>query len=166
MKSLGLWYGGDYYPEQWLDQSEIAEKDLEYMKKAGINTVTLGVFAWSFLEPEEGRFAFEWLMKEADRLYENGISFIMATPSGARPKWLSDRYPEVLRVDGARRRQLFGGRQNHCYTSPVYREKVGALTRNWRNGSSLIREFLCGTSPMSAEENATVLYASRHFVNG
>lgn len=127
MKSLGLWYGGDYYPEQWLDQPEIAEKDLEYMKKAGINTVTLGVFAWSFLEPEEGRFAFEWLMKEADRLYENGISFIMATPSGARPKWLSDRYPEVLRVDGARRRQLFGGRQNHCYTSPVYREKVGSI---------------------------------------
>lgn len=129
MKNFGLWYGGDYYPEQWLDQPEIAEKDLEYMKKAGINTVTLGVFSWSFLEPEEGRFELEWLRKRADQLYENGISFIMATPSAARPKWLSDRYPEVLRVDEKRQRQLFGGRQNHCYTSPVYREKVGRINR-------------------------------------
>lgn len=124
MKSNWLWYGGDYYPEQWLDRPDILEKDLEYMKKAGINTVTLGVFSWSFLEPEEGRFRLEWLKERVDKLYENGISTIMGTPSGARPKWLADRYPEVLRVDETRRRRFFGGRHNHCYTSPVYREKV------------------------------------------
>lgn len=124
MKSNWLWYGGDYYPEQWLDRPDILEKDLEYMKKAGINTVTLGVFSWSFLEPEEGRYRLEWLKERVDKLYENGISTIMGTPSGARPKWLADRYPEVLRVDETRRRRFFGGRHNHCYTSPVYREKV------------------------------------------
>lgn len=124
MNSFHIWYGGDYYPEQWLDRPEILEQDIKYMKKAGINTVTLGVFAWSFLEPEEGRFDFDWLKERVDVLYENGISTIMGTPSGARPKWLADRYPEVLRVDETGRRQLFGGRHNHCYTSPIYREKV------------------------------------------
>ena len=55
---------------------------------------------------------------------DSGISVILATPSGARPKWMSDKYPEVLRVDEKRNRFLYGMRHNHCYTSPVYREKT------------------------------------------
>lgn len=122
-------YGGDYNPEQWLDEPEILEKDIEYMKKAKINTVTLGVFAWSTLEPEEGGYDFGWLADRIDRLYAEGIYTILATPSGARPKWLADRYPEVLRVRADRHRDLFGERHNHCYTSPVYREKVRKIDR-------------------------------------
>lgn len=119
-----LLHGGDYNPEQWLDRPDILEKDMEYFKKAHINTVSIGMFSWSMLEPEEGRYEFGWLEDTIERLYENGISVVLSTPSGARPKWLSDRYPEVLRVTPDRHRNLFGGRQNHCYTSPVYREKV------------------------------------------
>lgn len=129
MKYKGLLHGADYYPEQWLEHPEILEQDIEYLKKAKLNLVVLGVFAWSVLEPEEGRYQFEWLEKVIDRLYENDISVILATPSGARPKWLSDKYPEVLRVDENRFRNLFGGRHNHCYTSPVYREKTAAINR-------------------------------------
>lgn len=129
MKQTGLIYGGDYNPEQWLDTPEILKQDIEYMKEAHINEVTLGVFSWSTLEPEEGNYQFEWLRKIIDNLYENGISVILSTPSGARPKWLSDKYPEVLRVNGDRSRNLFGGRHNHCYTSPVYREKIYALDK-------------------------------------
>lgn len=117
-------HGGDYNPEQWLHMPEILEKDIEYFKKANINEVSLGIFSWSMLEPEEGVFDFEWMEKIIDRLYENGISTILATPSGARPKWMADKYPEVLRVDSERRRHLYGTRHNHCYTSPVYREKT------------------------------------------
>lgn len=120
-------YGGDYNPEQWLEHPEILDKDIEYMKKAHINTVTLGVFSWSVLEPEEGKFNFVWLENIIENLYANGLSIILATPSGARPKWLSDKYPEVLRVDETRHRNFFGVRHNHCYTSPVYREKVRAI---------------------------------------
>lgn len=122
-------HGGDYNPEQWLDQPEILKKDIELMKKAHINTVTLGVFSWSMLEPEEGKFTFEWLDEIVENLTNEGFSIIMATPSGARPKWLSDKYPEVLRVDESRHRNLFGMRQNHCYTSPVYREKVAIINK-------------------------------------
>ncbi|MDO4296611.1 MAG: beta-galactosidase, partial [bacterium] len=122
-------YGGDYNPEQWLHMPEILQKDLEYFKKAHVNTVTLGVFSWGALEPREGEFHFEWLEQQIDTLYQNGISVILATPSGARPKWLADRYPEVLRVREDRRKMLFGGRENHCFTSPKYREKVTKIDR-------------------------------------
>ncbi len=119
-----LLHGGDYNPEQWLDAPEILEKDLEYFEKTGINTVTLGIFSWAALEPEEGCFQMQWLEDVISRVWDRGIHVILATPSGARPKWLADRYPEVLRTDASRRRALFGGRHNHCYTSPIYREKV------------------------------------------
>lgn len=119
-----LLFGGDYNPEQWMDEPGILDKDLELMKKAGVNVVSLGIFSWAEEEPEEGRYEFDWLADIIHRLYENGISTILATPSGARPRWLAKKYPEVLRVDAERRRQLFGGRENHCMTSPIYREKV------------------------------------------
>lgn len=122
-------HGGDYNPEQWLESPEILEQDVEYFKKAGINEVTLGVFSWSTLEPEEGKFQLDWMGDIIDHLYENGICTILATPSGARPKWMADRYPEVLRVSADRHRNLFGARHNHCYTSPVYREKVRIINR-------------------------------------
>ena len=124
-----LLYGGDYNPEQWLDHPEILKKDIEMLKEAGCNVVSLGIFSWSTLEPREGEFHFEWMEKIINDLYENGISVILATPSGARPKWLADKYPEVLRVDASRNRNLFGGRHNHCYTSPVYREKTAIINR-------------------------------------
>lgn len=119
-----LMHGGDYNPEQWLHMPEILETDIERFKEAKINTVSVGIFSWAKLEPKEGVYEFEWLEKIIDRLYENGISVILATPSGARPHWMADKYPEVLRVNEMRQRNLFGGRHNHCLTSPVYREKV------------------------------------------
>lgn len=124
MKLEKILYGGDYNPEQWLHRPDILEQDIQSMKEAKINTVTLGVFAWSMLEKEEGVYSFEWLETIINNLYDNGIKVILATPSGARPKWLADRYEEVLRVreDGVRYR--FGGRHNHCYTSKKYREMV------------------------------------------
>lgn len=91
-----LLHGGDYNPEQWLDRPDILKKDIEYFKEAKINTVSVGMFSWAMLEPEEGNYQFDWLEKVIDSLYAEGISTILSTPSGARPKWLSDKYPEVL----------------------------------------------------------------------
>ena len=47
-------HGGDYNPDQWLDRPDILAKDIELMKKAHVNVVSLGIFAWAALEPEEG----------------------------------------------------------------------------------------------------------------
>ena len=124
MNFPGLLYGGDYNPEQWLDRPDILKKDIEMMKQAHINAVTLGVFSWAFLEPSEGEYRLDWLQKIVDSLYAEGIYVVLSTPSGARPRWLAERYPEVLRMDSRRIRNLYGARHNHCYTSPVYRKKV------------------------------------------
>lgn len=124
MRSGYLMHGGDYNPEQWLDMPEVLETDIVRFREAKINTVTVGIFSWAKLEPKEGEYRFEWLEEIIDRLHGNGISVILATPSGARPHWMADKYPEVLRVNAMRQRNLFGGRHNHCLSSPIYREKV------------------------------------------
>lgn len=118
-------YGGDYNPEQWIKEKDtIWKEDMRLAKRAGINTLSVGIFSWSMLEPREGEYHFEWLDEVMDMLAQNGIKAVLATPSGARPPWMAEKYPEVLRVDEYRRRQLYGNRHNHCLTSPVYREKV------------------------------------------
>lgn len=119
-----LLHGADYNPEQWLDRPDILDKDIELMKKANCNVVSMGMFSWAMLEPREGHYEFEWLKNVIDKLYENGIYTILSTPSGARPIWLAKKYEEVLRVGSNRVRNLFGLRHNHCYTSPIYRQKV------------------------------------------
>lgn len=127
MQGRKLLHGGDYNPEQWLDRPDILEQDIELMKKARVNTVTLGVFSWSVLEPEEGVFRLDWLADIIHNLYANGIRTILATPSAARPAWLAHKYPEVRRVRADRVRELYNRRQNYCYTSSIYREKVRTI---------------------------------------
>ena len=124
-----LLHGGDYNPDQWLDYPEILAKDLELMQKSKSNTFSIGMFAWSQLEPTEGNYHFEWLDKIMDDIYEMGGNVILATPSGARPAWLSKKYPEVLRTNERREKMLQGGRHNHCFSSPVFREKIGIMNR-------------------------------------
>ena len=124
MQGLKLLHGGDYNPEQWLDRPDILAQDIELMKKAHVNTVTLGVFSWSTLEPQEGVYTLDWLADIIHNLYANGIRTILATPSAARPAWLAHKYPEVRRVRADRVRELYNRRQNYCYTSPLYRDKV------------------------------------------
>lgn len=120
----GFAHGGDYNPEQWLEYPDILEQDITLMKKASINCVSLGIFSWSFYEPEENLFQFDWMEKIIDRLYENGIYVVLATPSGARPAWLDAKYPEAMRVDSYGVRNHHGNRHNHCMSSEKYRELV------------------------------------------
>lgn len=135
-------HGGDYNPDQWLNNPEVLEKDLELIRQAKINTVTVGVFAWGLLEPEEGKYNFGWLDRVFDEVETFGGHIILATPSGGRPQWLSQKYPEVNRVDRDGRRHHHGFRHNHCYSSPIYRQKVREintlLAKRYGRRSSLI----------------------------
>ena len=126
-------HGGDYNPDQWINTPGIWDEDMRLMKLAHINNATVGIFSWSRIEPEEGVYDFGWLDEIMDRLAANGQEIILATPSGARPAWLAQKYPEVLRVETNGIRNEFGVRHNHCLTSPVYREKV-------RNINTLLAE--------------------------
>lgn len=124
-----LLHGGDYNPDQWLKYPDVLKEDMELMQLAHTNTFSVGIFAWSALEPEEGVYEFKWLDKIFDDIHSFGGKVILATPSGARPAWMSKKYPDVLRVNAARIKQLHGGRHNHCFSSPTYLEKTRNINR-------------------------------------
>ncbi|MEK3884619.1 beta-galactosidase [Paenibacillus sp. PL2-23] len=122
-----LMHGADYNPDQWLHDPKVLEEDIRLMKLAGCNVMAIGIFSWAALEPTEGEFRFQWMDEVLERFQQNGIYAWLATPSGARPAWLSAKYPEVLRLEANRVRNLHGMRHNHCYTSPAYREKTAII---------------------------------------
>ena len=132
-------HGGDYNPDQWRHVPGVLDEDFRLFPLAGINSVSVGIFSWTALEPEEGRYEFGWLDDVMDRCAARGMAVVLATPSGARPAWMAQKYPEVLRMNWpesvAPQRNLWSGRHNHCPTSPVYREKVrqidGALAERY-----------------------------------
>ena len=66
-------HGGDYNPDQWLDYPEVLAEDIRLMKEANVNCVSLGIFAWAKLEPEEGRYELDWMEQIINNLYENGV---------------------------------------------------------------------------------------------
>jgi len=117
-------YGADYNPEQWLKHPDILQEDIRLMKEAHVNVACMGMFAWPFLEKTDGEYDFAWFIDIIDNLYANGISVILGTPSAARPCWLAEKYPSVLRVNSKRQKSLFGERHNHCFTSSDYRKKT------------------------------------------
>jgi len=122
-----LLHGGDYNPDQWQDTPEIWDEDMRLMKLSGCNAMSVGIFSWAALEPEEGRYTFGWLDSIMDKLAENGAYAVLATPSGSKPAWMSAAYPEVCRMRADGTRDPHAGRHNHCRTSLVYRERCVAI---------------------------------------
>jgi len=122
-------HGADYNPDQWRHIEGTFEQDLRLMRLSRSNLMSVGIFSWAALEPQEGVYDFEWLQKVLDGLHENGVSVFLATPSGAKPAWMSRSYPEVCRVQSNRVRDLHGNRHNHCYTSPTYRKLISRMNR-------------------------------------
>lgn len=123
----GVWFGGDYNPEQW--PPAVLDEDLELMERAGITTVTVGVFAWSSLEPEPGRFEFGWLDDALERLTAAGIGVVLATPTASPPPWFSRLHPEGLPVTADGVRLIHGSRDTYNPAAPAYREAAARITR-------------------------------------
>ncbi|MCL1856438.1 MAG: beta-galactosidase [Kiritimatiellaeota bacterium] len=127
-KQTVLWHGGDYNPDQWRDEPKVIDEDFRLFEKARINSASVGIFAWTALEPEEGKFTFGWLDDIMERAARQGMAIVLATPSGAKPHWMAAKYPEVRRMnhpDGFMEplREVQASRHNHCFTSPMYRAK-------------------------------------------
>ncbi len=120
-------YGGDYSPEQW--PREVWDDDIALMREAGVSMVTVAVFAWALLEPDEGRYDLEWLADVVDRLHAAGILVDLATPTAAPPAWFAAAYPGSLPVTRDGRRLGAGAREHFCPSSPHYRAAaVGIAT--------------------------------------
>ncbi len=124
-----IYHGADYNPEQWKEYPGILDEDIRMMKLSNSNVMSINIFGWTEIEPAEGVYDFSYLDIVMDKLAENGIKAILATPSGARPAWMSQAHPEVLRVNANREKELYGQRHNHCFTSPYYRKKVYEINR-------------------------------------
>src|SRR4030067_1152727 len=74
-----LYIGSAYYPEQWPELNW--QEDIRLMREAGFNTVRLGDFAWSALEPSLGKYQFKWLERAISALGEAGIDTVLCTPT-------------------------------------------------------------------------------------
>lgn len=122
-----LWYGGDYSPEQW--PREVWQDDVRLMRRAGVTIATVGVFSWAKLEPEDGRFEFEWLDDVIDLLHDNGIRVDLATATASPPPWLALAHPEMLPVTEDGVRLAVGSRQHYSPSSAVYRRYADRLVR-------------------------------------
>lgn len=115
-----LYLGTSWYPEQWPPSRWDA--DLALMQAAGLHMVRIGEFAWSSLEPSEGRYTLDWMEQAIDLAARHHLAIVIGTPTDAPPAWLTRKYPDTLRVDASGQRAGHGGRRQFSYTSPRYRE--------------------------------------------
>ena len=122
-----IWYGGDYNPDQWPE--EVWDEDIELMRKAGVNLVSVAIFSWAKLEPEEGVYDFDWLDRVIDKLGKAGIAVDLASGTASPPMWLTQAHPEILWVDYRGDVCHPGARQHWRATSPVFLEYALKLCR-------------------------------------
>lgn len=113
-------FGGDYNPEQW-DEATWKE-DMRLFKLAHIDTVTLNVFSWAALQPDEHTYCFDKLDRIMETVKDNGLKVVLATSTGAHPAWMARKYPEILRTEFNGMKRKFGGRHNSCPNSLIYRK--------------------------------------------
>lgn len=125
-----------YYPEQWPEARW--EQDAQLMRECGLEVVRIGEFAWSRIEPHEGAYDWTWLDRAIETLANAGLKLILGTPTATPPAWLTQRHPDVLRVDANGQRWSHGGRRHTCPTSAVSgtyaaysRQIVGAVSERY-----------------------------------
>lgn len=111
-----------YYPEAW--PSNQWGRDIANIKKLGLEFVHMGEFAWAFMEPEEGKFSFDWLERNVQLCADQGLKVVLCTPSPTPPVWLVRQHPEVLMVDAKGRRMQHGSREHACWSTAAYRQQV------------------------------------------
>jgi len=124
---VGLLLGADWNPEQW--SPDVWREDVALMRAAGVNLVTVGVFAWAALEPRPGCFELGWLEQVVDLAADHGVLVDLATPTASPPPWLGVLWPGTRAVTRDGVRLSHGSRNHFCPSSPQYRERSLSVVR-------------------------------------
>ena len=134
------YYGASYYPE--IFPHEEWEKDIRLMAETGMNVTRLAESAWTYMEPEEGTFSFDWLDEVVDLCGQYGLSVVMGTPTYMPPPWLVRDHPGVLPTSDDGRKLGLGGRHHYCLSSDEYlgatRRIVGAMAERFGDDRNVI----------------------------
>ncbi|MET1017033.1 MAG: beta-galactosidase [Leifsonia flava] len=120
-----LRFGGDYNPEQWPRETWL--EDIELMRQAGVNLVSVGIFSWALLEPREGEYDFSFLDEVLDLLAGAGIDVDLGTPTTVPPAWFWKKYPASRPVTREGVTLGFGSRGLVSPSSPEYRAASVAI---------------------------------------
>jgi beta-galactosidase len=120
----GPCWGGDYNPEQWPEH--VWTQDVELMKRAGVNLVSVGIFAWARLEVADNRFDFGWLDQVLDQLHEGGIRVCLANATASPPPWLTAAYGEHPALAAWHVNNEYG-----CHVSRCYCDRCADVFRDW-----------------------------------
>lgn len=115
-----------YYPEHWPQHRW--EEDAELMRNAGVETIRLGEFSWSVIEPEEGLFDFGLLDRAINLFGHYGIRTILCTPTATYPAWLHRKFPDVHQIKSNGQVKEWGQRQDACKNHPGYRAAAFNIT--------------------------------------
>ncbi|MDJ0979213.1 MAG: beta-galactosidase [Erythrobacter sp.] len=153
--------GTCYFPEHW--PQEMWAEDVRRMREMGLSLVRIGEFAWSRIEPEPGRFEWEWLDRAIDTLAAEGLRIILCTPTATPPKWLVDRMPDMLAVDAEGRPRRFGSRRHYCFSHQGYRAQsrriITALAKRYGRHDAIVawqtdNEYGCHDTVLSFSDSA------------
>ena len=112
--------GAAWYPEQWPESRW--EEDLRMMESADVKVVRIAEFAWSRMEPSEAHYDFDWLERAINLAGKHHIVSVLGTPTATPPAWLTQKYPDTLRVEPGSQRVTHGNRAHASASSPRYRE--------------------------------------------
>ena len=145
-------FGGDYNPEQWPETTW--QEDMEFFRAAGVNEVTINVFAWAALQPTSSVYDFARLDRIVQTVSDAGQSIVMGPSTASIPPWLSLMHPEVNRVDLQGIRLRHRTRHNACINSPVFRHLSTASPRRSLSATQVSPIWSLGTSRTSMEASA------------
>ncbi len=158
---MGMTTGVCYYPEHWEEKDW--KPDLLQMLENGIHVVRVAEFAWSFFEPEEGVFTFDFFDRFLEVARETGMKVIFCTPTATPPAWASNQYPEILNANRQGVLYRHGHRRHYNYNSPKYRELtrniVTRLAEHYAGHPAIIgwqldNEFNCGTDEFYSQSDS------------
>ncbi|UQN09058.1 beta-galactosidase [Deinococcus sp. QL22] len=169
-------YGGDWNPEQW--DCGVWHEDIRLFREAGIDLLSINIFAWTRLQPDEATFDFAQLDEIVALLHGNGMQVCLGTGTAAHPAWMATRYPDILRVDAQGRKRKFGNRHNSCPSSPTYRHfaprLAGALAQRygqhpalalWHISNEFSGTCYCGNCEIRFREWLRAKYGSLDALN-